>query len=119
MRIVDLARPVRGSLAAAMMIGMAGCATIGHDFDSTSLSWLTPGQTDKQELLERLGEPFRVGIDAGDQTWTYGFYKYKVFGTSITKDLVIRFDASAKLKSYTLNTSFPEEKEALEPALKR
>ena len=119
MSVVTLVRKVRGTLAAAMIIGMAGCATMGHNFDSTSLSWLTPGQTDKQELLEKLGEPFRVGIDAGDQTWTYGFYKYKVFGTSTTKDLVIRFDGSGKVKSYTLNTSFPEEKEALEPTLKR
>ena len=98
---------------------LSGCATMGHDFDSVSLSWLKPGETGKQEILDRLGEPFRVGADAGDQTWTYGYYKYKLFGGSATKDLVIRFDPSGRVKSHTLNTSFPEEKERLDPALKR
>jgi outer membrane protein assembly factor BamE (lipoprotein component of BamABCDE complex) len=97
----------------------AGCASIGRDFDSTSLDWLKPGETDKTIILDHIGGPFRVGFDAGDPTWTYGFYKYRLFGTSVTKDLVIRFDAVGKVKSFTLNTSFPEEKERLDPALKK
>ena len=97
---------------------LAGCATMGKDFDSTSLSWLKAGETAKKDVLAKLGEPFRVGMDSGDQTWTYGFYKYRVFGESETKDLVIRYSADQKVKSYTLNTSFPEEKTALEPELK-
>lgn len=98
---------------------LAGCATIGKNFDSTSLSWLKAGETAKKDVLEKLGDPFRVGMDSGDQTWTYGYYKYRVFGDSETKDLVIRFSGDEKVKSYTLNTSFPEEKTALEPALKK
>lgn len=97
---------------------LMGCATIGKDFDSTSLSWLKAGETAKKDVLEKLGDPFRVGMDSGDQTWTYGFYKYRVIGESATKDLVIRFSADQKVKSYTLNTSFPDEKEKMEPELK-
>ncbi len=118
MTFVQFARIARYPLAAAILLAVGGCATVGRNFDSTSLSWLKPGETDKHELLDKIGEPFRVGIDAGDPTWTYGFYKYKLFGTSITKDLVIRFDPDGKVKSYTLNTSFPEEKEVLDPTLK-
>jgi len=106
-------------LLALLAAALAGCATMGRNFDSTSLSWIREGDTGKKEIVERLGNPFRVGVDAGDQTWTYGYYKYKVFGESTTKDLVIRFDPSGKVKSYTLNTSFPEEKERLDPALKQ
>jgi len=97
---------------------LAGCATVGKDFDSTSLSWLKAGDTSKKDVLAKLGDPFRVGMDSGDQTWTYGYYKYRIIGDSATKDLVIRFSADQKVKSYTLNTSFPEEKTALEPELK-
>ena len=96
---------------------LSGCATMGKDFDSTSLSWLKAGETAKKDVLVKLGDPFRVGMDSGDQTWTYGYYKYRVFGDSETKDLVIRYTADQKVKSYTLNTSFPDEKEALEPEL--
>jgi len=97
----------------------SGCASVGRNFDSTSLGWLKPGETDKTTILAHIGQPFRVGMDAGDQTWTYGYYKYRLFGTSVTKDLVIRFDLGEKVKSFTLNTSFPDEKERLDPALKK
>ena len=108
------------SLLAIAITGaiLSGCATVGKDFDSTSLSWLKSGETAKKDVLEKLGEPFRVGMDSGDQTWTYGYYKYRVFGDSDTKDLVIRYSADQKVKSYTLNTSFAEDKTALEPELK-
>lgn len=95
----------------------SGCATIGKDFDSTKLSWIKAGETGKKDVIRELGDPFRVGMDAGDQTWTYGYYQYRVFGESTTKDLVIRFDQDGKVKSFTLNTSFPEEKQKLEPEL--
>jgi len=105
--------------AALVLISVltAGCATVGRDFNSTGLSWIFAGQTGKGEILEKLGEPFRVGIDSGDPTWTYGYYRYRVFGESLTKDLVIRFDPEGKVRSFTLNTNFPGEKETLEPAL--
>ncbi|MEK7476830.1 MAG: hypothetical protein AAB152_14505 [Candidatus Coatesbacteria bacterium] len=106
-----------GSVLAGTLLG--GCATIGRDFDSTSLAWVKPGETAKPEILEKLGNPFRVGVDSGDPTWTYGYYKYRLLGTSAAKDLVIRFGPDGKVKTFTLNTSFPEEQGILDPALKR
>lgn len=103
----------------ALLLLLTGCATIGNDFNSTQTDWIKTGETDKTTLQAKLGEPFRVGIDAGDPTWTYGYYKYSLFGESVTKDLVIRFDAEGKVKSFTLNTSFPEDKPVLDPALKK
>ena len=102
-----------------LLLACQGCATMGRDFNSTSTDWIKAGETDKTTLLSKLGDPFRVGMDAGDPTWTYGWYKYSLFGESVTKDLVIRFDGAGKVKSFTLNTSFPEEKPLLDPALKK
>ena len=92
------------------------CATVGRNFDSTQLSWLKNGDTTKANVLDKLGQPFRVGIDEGEPSWTYGYYKYRLIGDTNTKDLVLRFDASGKLKSYTLNTTFDDEKKALDPS---
>ncbi len=98
---------------------LSGCVTIGTDFNATQTDWIKPGETDKTTLLTKLGEPFRVGVDAGDPTWTYGYYSYSIISASVTKDLIIRFDEAGKVKSFSLNTSFPEEKPVLDPALKK
>lgn len=103
----------------ALFLGLGGCATVGNDFNATETGWIKAGETDKTTLIAKLGEPFRVGLDAGEPTWTYGYYKYSIFTESVTKDLVIRFDPAGKVKSFTLNTSFPEDKPVLDPALKK
>lgn len=107
---------MRRGLSLALLL--SGCATVGRDFGSTDLGWIKPGETAKQDVLARLGDPFRVGMDAGDQTWTYGYYKYRLIGASNAKDLLFRFDGTGRVKAYTLNTTFQEEKEALDPAVK-
>ncbi len=114
---------VRGRDAAARLVLLLAlgislsCATVGKNFDATNLSWLKNGETTKAEVLERMGPPWRVGTDAGDPTWTYGYYQYRVFGDSNSKDLVIHFFPDGRVKSHTMNTSFPKEREKLEPSL--
>ncbi len=93
------------------------CATIGKNFDATQLSWLKDGQTSKAEILDHLGPPWRVGSDAGQPTWTYGYYRYRAIGESNSKDLVIRFGPDGKMASYTMNTSFPDERTRLDPSV--
>lgn len=98
---------------------LSGCFTIGHDFESSSAAgWIKPGETTKAQIQQKLGDPFRVGMDSGDPTWTYGFYQYRVFGSSDNKDLVFRFDQAGKVKTFTLNTTYPEEQQQLDPTLK-
>jgi outer membrane protein assembly factor BamE (lipoprotein component of BamABCDE complex) len=100
---------------AAALALLFGCATVGRDFDATRLDWLRTGRTSKTQVLEALGQPWRVGSDAGDPTWTYGYYEYHALGESNGKDLVIRFAPDGTVKSYTLDTSFPGERKALDP----
>ncbi|HTP29577.1 MAG TPA: hypothetical protein VMK12_28410 [Anaeromyxobacteraceae bacterium] len=105
--------------ATLALASLLACATVGKDFDATQLSWLKQGETNKAWVLERLGPPWRVGADAGDLTWTYGYYEYRAFGDSNSKDLVLHFLPDGRLKSYSMNTSFPSERERLDPAVRK
>jgi outer membrane protein assembly factor BamE (lipoprotein component of BamABCDE complex) len=96
---------------------LVGCAHVGTNFDATSLGWLHQGTT-KEEIQQKLGTPLRVGSDAGMPTWTYGYYEYRLFGESNNKDLVLRFAPDGTVKSWTLATTFADEKEKLDPALR-
>ena len=89
---------------------LGGCVTAGKSFRSDDLSWIVANKTSQGEIQRVLGEPFRVGVDSGSLTWTYGYYRYRLLGETRTKDLVIEFNRDGTVSSYTFNTSFPEEK---------
>jgi hypothetical protein len=55
------------------------------------------------------GEPWRTGLEDGQRTWTYGYYKYNLLGASQTRDLVVRFDDAGTVRSYTFNSTYPED----------
>jgi hypothetical protein len=92
------------------LFGLWGCATIGEPFQFSGPEKLVVGKTTKAEVLKQYGDPFRVGFDDGDLKWTYGFYKYSLFGSSDTKDLAITFDKNGLVKDYTYSTSLEDEK---------
>lgn len=94
-----------------LLIGY-GCITVGKRFNSDDLSWIVKNRTTRDDVYYELGEPFRAGNDSGKLTWTYGYYKYTLFGSTRTKDLVIYFNPDKTVDSYVFNTSFPGEKEA-------
>ena len=98
-------------LIALILMAGYGCISVGRPFSSDDLSWIIKDQTTKDDIYDDLGEPFRVGVDSGKLTWTYGYYKYHLIGSALTKDLVIYFAKDGTVNSYVFNTSFPEEKE--------
>jgi hypothetical protein len=51
------------------------------------------------------GSPWRVGIEDGQRTWTYGNYSYVLFSEKKAKDLVVRFDDRDVVASYTFSTT--------------
>jgi hypothetical protein len=51
------------------------------------------------------GDPWRVGVENGQRTWTYGLYRYSVFAPARTRDLKIRFDSSGAVASYTFDST--------------
>lgn len=103
-------RPNMVILLGLSLLILGGCVTAGKSFRSDDLSWIVVNNTSQGEIQRVLGEPFRVGVDAGSLTWTYGYYRYRLFGETRTKDLVIEFNRNGTVSSYTFNTSFPEEK---------
>lgn len=101
----------RTMIAVLTLTLVYGCLSVGKGFDSEDLSWIVKNQTTKEDVYDELGEPFRVGSDSGKLTWTYGYYKYNLNGSTRTKDLTIYFNKDGTVDSYTFYTSFPEEKE--------
>ena len=98
-------------LTALILMAGYGCISVGRHFSSDDLSWIIKDQTTKDDIYDELGEPFRTGVDSGKLTWTYGYYKYHLIGSTYTKDLIIYFNKEGTVHSYVFNTSFPEEKE--------
>jgi len=89
--------------------GLNGCATIGHSFPVESVSRLEIGKTTMDDVRRMFGTPWRTGLEDGQTTWTYGHYKYSLFGGDRSKDLVVRFDAQNIVTSYTFNTTDADE----------
>jgi outer membrane protein assembly factor BamE (lipoprotein component of BamABCDE complex) len=94
---------------AALILFSAGCATVGRDFPADRVSEIRMGVTTQSEIREIFGEPWRVGIEDGQRTWTYGKYRYTPFGESRTQDLVVRFDKNDLVNSYTFNKTADRE----------
>ncbi len=88
-----------------LLFVFASCASVGREFPANSVTQIRLGETTKEDINKIFGPPWRTGIEDGNQTWTYGYYKYRLFGQSTTRDLVIRFDSQDVVFSYTFNTS--------------
>jgi hypothetical protein len=84
---------------------IAGCANVGHDFPTARITEIHINETTQEQLRGMFGPPWRVGIEDGKVTWTYGRYHYSLFGDATTKDLVVRFNEKGIVTSYTFNTS--------------
>jgi hypothetical protein len=91
-------------------LGLAGCMSVGQDFEVSAVRRIEIGQTTRNDVRRMLGDPWRTGVDDGQKTWTYGHYRYSLFGPSDSRDLVIRFDEQGIVRSYTFNSSYPEDR---------
>ena len=100
------ARKVSGfALGVSLVFLFSACATIGRDFNASKVDDIKIGKTTQAEIQNMFGRPWRVGIEDGKLTWTYGSYHYSAFSEARTKDLVVRFDANNIVVSYTFNTT--------------
>lgn len=90
-------------------LGLAACLTVGRPFRSDLVGQIQIGKTTRDDVHRMFGEPWRTGLEDGRRTWTYGHYKYSLFGPAQTQDLVIRFDPKGTVASYTFNAAPPLE----------
>lgn len=88
-----------------LVMFLSACASVGREFPASRVPDIQIGKTTQAEIKAMFGEPWRVGMEDGMRTWTYGKYFYSAFSPANTKDLVIRFDANKVVKSYTFNTT--------------
>lgn len=92
----------------AMALGaftLSACMTLGSNFDDSYVSQLQQDVTTRQQVLDRLGQPWRTGMENGLITWTYGLYQYGAFRDNQAKDLILKFDRKGVLKSYAYSTT--------------
>jgi len=98
----------RAAFIAAVCLSLlliVSCATVGKDFPTDPVTLIKMGETTKTDIRRMFGEPWRTGIENGQKTWTFGYYKYRLFGETVTRDLVVRFDDRDRVASYTFSTS--------------
>jgi len=85
------------------------CMTVGEDFAVGKVSHIQIGKTTQSQVKDMFGPPWRTGLEDGQRTWTYGYYRYNLLGASQTRDLVIRFDDKGVVRSFTFNSTYPED----------
>lgn len=103
-------RRLMGALLALVAAAvMTGCVTQGKDF-SSDLSWIKVNETTQSDVSSLLGTPHQVGNVGGTPTWTYSYYKLKMFGDSHTKDLKFYWTPDKKVKDFSFSSSFPTDK---------
>lgn len=84
---------------------LSGCFTVGQEFAASRVPEIKIGQTRKQDITEMFGQPWRTGLEDGHATWTYGIYKYALFGATDSQDLLIRFDNQGIVRSYNFSST--------------
>ena len=97
----------RGLWLGVCALALSACLTVGREFPTDDVAQIQIGHTTRDEVHRMFGEPWRTGLEDGRRTWTYGHYKYKLIGTTETRDLVVRFDAKGVVVSYTFNAAPP------------
>ena len=96
------------TIAALIVLTLSGgCATVGKPFPTDQVTTIKIGETTQQQIQQTFGEPWRVGVENGHRTWTYGEYIYRLLGDTETTDLVIRFDENGVVKAYNYNSTNP------------
>lgn len=97
-------------MCACLAIVLAGCGllVVGWEFPSPTADMIQPGKTAKADLLRFFGDPYQVGFDTGDLTWSW-FYGKKHSQGELTKELTVRFDAQGIVKSYSFRSNHPED----------
>lgn len=99
---------IKKALLTLLVVGLvSGCATVGQPFAEHKVPDIVLGETTKTDIQTMFGNPWRTGSESGQQTWTYGHYRYSAFSADQTSDLVVRYDKEDKVVAYTFNRTTP------------
>jgi len=92
-----------------MMLGIYGCATLGNNFPNDFAARMEIGKTTRMEIEKALGPPFRTGLDSGEPTATYLYYRLGLFINPTTKDLTVTYSPGGIVKKYVFNSNVGSE----------
>lgn len=98
----------RTSIVLGLFCILSGCVSTGNDFPS-DLSWIKSEETTQDEVVMVMGKPYAVGHSASTTTWTYGYYRYSLFGNSQFKELKLYWTPNSRIKHYSYNSTFKRE----------
>ncbi|CAI2719028.1 outer membrane protein assembly factor BamE domain-containing protein [Nitrospina watsonii] len=84
---------------------LAGCGSVGHDFDLSQTQHISQGTTTQQDIQSMFGEPFRKGIQNGHPVWVYEKSTYSAIGKDKTKSLIVEFDDQGVVRKYQVMSS--------------
>lgn len=87
------------------LLFLGGCVKLeaGFDFPEEQVQNIQLRKTTKEEIRNIFGEPWRIGLENGKETWTYGKYSYRGSTETAAKDLVVRFTQDNFVESYTFS----------------
>ena len=96
------------ALLPMMSLAICSCVTQGRDFVS-QLDWVKKGKTRQGDVKLVLGDPQFVGSSDGTPAWTYGYYKYRLFSPSYTKEVKFYWNPDNTIQTWSFNSSFPDD----------
>lgn len=96
------------AVAALSLISLPSCATSGREFP-VQFGWVTKGRTQQKDVKLMLGNPQFIGSSDGVPVWTFGYYRYRLFSPSYTKEIKFYWNPDNTLQSYSFNSSFPDD----------
>ncbi|MBZ0168510.1 hypothetical protein MELA_01559 [Candidatus Methylomirabilis lanthanidiphila] len=96
---------------AGLILLFAGCVSVGEEFRIPTAEMIKNGVTTRAELLQLFGAPTQVGIEDGNQTWTWVYVRAGGFSRTLSKELHVKFTERGIVKSYSYTSSLPEEVE--------
>jgi hypothetical protein len=103
----------RGVLVAVVVsmlsVVAAACVSVGKPFPVEQVPNIQIGRHTPADIEKMFGKPWRTGMEDGETTWQYGDYKRGLFGSTKTRDLVVRFAPNGVVSSYSFNSDQPED----------
>ncbi len=92
-------------LSGMIAVAISSCATVGREFSTDGVPQIQMNVTTRADILRIFGQPWRIGVEDGLKTWTYGHYRYSIMKEPNTSDLIIRFNDKDIVASYSYSTN--------------
>ncbi len=99
-------KSLRFACICLVVVIVAGCYTTGKDFPGISATYIQKGETTRSQIKDMFGEPYQVGLDDGNEAWTYFLGHYTLLGEQKEKQLYIVFDGRGRVKNYQFQNNF-------------